>query len=250
MKKTFIIEQYLLLSFTIFLSFNTSSCSNNLKNGYTRQLPLIRVGHFSGWAIAIEDLDNDSAYEIITYDRWEKQVTAYKWQTNAFKPMSSKVSFPDHYKWYDVPGKEILPEKSPLALKLNNLIPKDNKVLKYFKADIDADKADEIVVLAGKPHEKSECDYKNMLLGIFEPMVNKDQYFPKMILELSETQSLRIGGNFLEPLFIKLVKVKPKGEGKQLVTCWVNIFGSGHEVTCEIFDVSPDIRSKEYGMYQ
>ena len=241
-----IIKQYLLRNFVIFLVFNIVSCCSNHQNGYTRQLPLIRVGHFSGWAIAIEDLDNDSAYEIITYDRWEKQVTAYKWQTNAFKPMSSKVSFPDHYKWYDVPGKEILPEKSPLALKLNNLIPKNNKVLKYLKADIDADKADEIVVLAGKTHKRFECYYNNLFLAIFEPMINKDQYFLKMILELSETQSLIEGGNLFEPLFIKLLKVKPKGEGKQLVTCWVNIFGSGHEVTCEIFDVTPDIRLKEY----
>jgi len=240
------IKEYLLLNFSIFFIFNIASCSIHHENGYTRELPLIRIGHFSGWAIAIENLDNDSAYEIITYDRWEKQVTAYKWQTNAFKPMSSKVSFPDHYKWHVVPGKEILPEKSPLALKLNNLIPKNNKVLKYLKADIDADKADEIVVLAGKPKEKFESYYNNLFLAIFEPMINKNEYFPKIILELSETQSLIEGGNFLEPLVIKLLKVKPKAEGKQLVTCWVNIFGSGHEVTCEIFDVTPDIRLKEY----
>ena len=230
----------------IFVSFGIGSCSSTDENSSTKLLPLSRIGHFSGWAIAIEDLDNDSAYEIITYARGEKEVTAYKWQTNAFEPMSSKVSVPNHCNWYDVPGKEILPVKSPLALKLNNLMPKDNKVLKYLRADIDADKADEIVVLAGKPREKWQHYYSNLLLVVFEPMVNKEQYFLKITLELSETQSLIEGGNFFEPLFIKLLKVKPKGQNKQLVICWVNIFGSGHEVTCEIFDVTTDIRLKEY----
>jgi len=245
-KMSYTINQYLLLSLTIFPAFNIASCSTIRKNDSIRELPLIRIGHFSGWSIAIEDLDNDVTYEIIVYDRWEKQTTVYKWKTNAFKSISSEISFPGCHKWYDVPGREILPAKSPLALKLKNLIPQNSEVLKYLKADIDADKANEIVVLAGKPKKKFDCYYNNLFLAIFEPMVNKDQYFLKIILELSETQSLIEGGNFLEPLFIKLLKVKGKGERNQLVVCWVNIFGSGHEVTCEIFDVTPDIRLKEY----
>jgi len=195
-----------------------------------------RIGHFEGWFVAVEDVDDDRIEEVIVWNRWKKTTYQYKWTDNQFELIAKLPKYESH-RWEEFPNPH-QPTEEELAIpaSVNEQLPSDCRIASKLEADIDGDGVDELVTLAGHPHSRLGDHFVNVQLRIFkrDGCPSLERYFLKFILELSDLDCLIERGNTFALGSIRFCNLK-NSRTKQLVVFWTEVYGSGHSTVCDVF---------------